>query len=600
MNRRCFLAATILLAGWLSFVMDTRSWGEGDGSDLRLVAVGVLQKAAERNGQDGYVIADGDGQVSFRVAAAEGTDLKGFLGQRVQIVGRLESGSDLQRRTIVAERLTAAKKSLPAHFVVLNAESAKPPPKSTKMPKSAAAAPAAESSTPTQTPAAGTTRSSESLPPLTGPAPTGEGPILIDEGSLLNEDGSALTEDEVRELLQTPESESGWRGPWGSRPGPPGECSRNSPEWVWGDLEYLWWSMKGMDLPPLVTTSPGGTPVAQAGVLGEPGTAVLFGGSDVLDSGRDGARLRLGAWLGAQKRLGLAAEYFRLEDDQLLFNAASGGVAIIARPYYDVDPSLDPAAGPTSRLISYPDLAAGSVEVAAGNSLESFGAHLRGNLLCRGGVRYQPCRNTAGTHPGFRLDLLGGYRYLDLDDSLVIRDLATVWSRDQRWGSSAVTESFETSNEFQGGEIGVSGEYYRNRWCFDGLAKLAIGRTQQRVDIRGSTVSSVGGVVTAYEEGLLALDTNIGGYSRKQTDVLCEFGVTVGYLLAQNLQVTCGYTFIYWPHVVRAGDQVDLNVNGSHLPTSAVPPAGPARPAFAFQETSFWTQGLALGVDYRW
>ncbi len=589
-----------MLAGWLPIGRDTASPAADDGRDLRLVAVGVLQKVAERNGQETYVITDGDGRTSFRVAAAEGTDLKGFLRQRVQIVGRLESGSDLQRRTIVAEELTAAEKSLPAHFVALNAEPAQPSSKSAPKAKSPAIAPSAQPPPATQTPAAGTAPSGTSGAPLTGPVLSDEGPILIDAGSALDEDGSVLTEEEVRELLQGPEFESGSRGAWGNRSGPRGACSQSSPEWIWGDLEYLWWSMKGMNLPPLVTTSPDGTPSAQAGVLGGPGTAVLFGASDVFDGARDGLRLRLGAWLGAQKRLGLAAEYFTLEDDQLLFSDASSGGDIIARPFYDVDPSLDPAAGPTSRLISYPGLAAGSVEAAAANSLESFGVHLRGNILCRSGVRYHPCRSNAGAQPGFRLDLLGGYRYLGLDDSLVIRDVATVWAPDQRLDSSAVTDSFATSNEFQGGEIGLSGEYYRNRWCFDGLAKLALGRTQEQVDIRGSTVSSGGGAVTTFEEGLLALDTNIGSYSRKQTGVLLEFGVTVGYLLAQNLQVTCGYTILYWPHVVRAGDQVDLNVNGSYLPTSAVPPAGPARPAFAFQEASFWAQGLSLGLDYRW
>ena len=196
--------------------------------------------------------------------------------------------------------------------------------------------------------------------------------------------------------------------------------------------------------------------------------------------------------------------------------------------------------------------------------------------------------------------MLGGYRHLSLDDSLVIRDLAVLRLTDQRLGGSAVTDSFVTSNDFQGGEIGLLGEYQRNRWCFDGLARLALGRTHEQVDIRGSTVQSVGGLVTSYDEGLLALRTNIGSHSSNQTDVLLELGLTVRYLLASNLQLTCGYSVVYWPHVVRAGDQVDLDVNGSYLPTSAGPPAGSAQPAFAFQETSFWAQGVSLGVDYRW
>jgi hypothetical protein len=38
----------------------------------------------------------------------------------------------------------------------------------------------------------------------------------------------------------------------------------------WAEIDYLGWTV-----PPLVTTSPAGTPLAQAGVLGAPGTSVL-------------------------------------------------------------------------------------------------------------------------------------------------------------------------------------------------------------------------------------------------------------------------------------------------------------------------------------
>ena len=57
--------------------------------------------------------------------------------------------------------------------------------------------------------------------------------------------------------------------------------------WITG--EYLNWSAKGDKLPPLVTTSPPGTPLAQAGVLGAPGTSVLFGDESVNDRWRSGA-----------------------------------------------------------------------------------------------------------------------------------------------------------------------------------------------------------------------------------------------------------------------------------------------------------------------
>ena len=51
--------------------------------------------------------------------------------------------------------------------------------------------------------------------------------------------------------------------------------------------------------------------------------------------------------------------------------------------------------------------------------------------------------------------------------------------------------------------------------------------------------------------------------------------------------------------LVRAGDQIDLDVNPDQLPEPIIG-IGPARPVFAFQQTDFWAQGLNLGLDYRW
>src|SRR5215813_12025831 len=59
----------------------------------------------------------------------------------------------------------------------------------------------------------------------------------------------------------------------------------------WVGAEYLRWTVKGDKLPALVTTSPPGTPTAEGGVLGFPGTAVLFGDSTVNDEWRSGGLL---------------------------------------------------------------------------------------------------------------------------------------------------------------------------------------------------------------------------------------------------------------------------------------------------------------------
>src|SRR5882757_945505 len=62
--------------------------------------------------------------------------------------------------------------------------------------------------------------------------------------------------------------------PLKARPAAPADAGQ-----FWAEMEYLAWSVKGDRLPPLVTTSPAGTPQAQAGILGPPSTTVLFGDS---------------------------------------------------------------------------------------------------------------------------------------------------------------------------------------------------------------------------------------------------------------------------------------------------------------------------------
>src|SRR5262245_36284458 len=50
-----------------------------------------------------------------------------------------------------------------------------------------------------------------------------------------------------------------------------------APNRLWGEVEFLVGWLRSYHVPALVTASPPGTPRDQAGVLGAPGTTVLFG-----------------------------------------------------------------------------------------------------------------------------------------------------------------------------------------------------------------------------------------------------------------------------------------------------------------------------------
>ena len=74
---------------------------------------------------------------------------------------------------------------------------------------------------------------------------------------------------------------------------------------LWVDGEALLWWMRSANLPPLITASPAGTARSDVGVLGTPGTAVLFGGPVNRRSWRRGVELAraTGSTMSAPSRL---------------------------------------------------------------------------------------------------------------------------------------------------------------------------------------------------------------------------------------------------------------------------------------------------------
>lgn len=381
-----------------------------------------------------------------------------------------------------------------------------------------------------------------------------------------------------------------------------GGCQCGPAGWNWVRVEYLYWMMDGMRVPPLVTGSPAGTARANAGVLGLPSTSVLFGDDEMLDQGRSGIRARMGAYLDYSQCIGIEGEYFGFEEELEQFRAASdsSGNPIIARPFFNVNPRnpttlASVPAREDAELVSFPGVLAGAVTVDGSSALHSAGARLVLNMCCKNFSNPcgTPCRHYR------RADLLLGYRYMRLRDGLAIQeDLTTLDNTNQRF---SILDQFRTENDFHGGEIGVLWQAQRHRWTVELMGKVALGNVHQVVAIDGATnITQVNGSSTRFPGGLLAQRTNSGRFERDAFGVIPEFGATLGFYVTQRLRLTGGYSFLYWGNVVRAGDQIDLDLNPDLLPPEAVPFTGASRPAFAFRETDFFAHGLNAGLDYRW
>jgi hypothetical protein len=143
----------------------------------------------------------------------------------------------------------------------------------------------------------------------------------------------------------------------------------------WAGVDYLAWTVKGDHLPALVTTSPVGGPPASAGVLGAPGTSVLFGNSNVDNGWRSGGRLRAGYWFDPQHSKGIEFSFFDLENASTGFAANSAAYPILAQPFFD--PTINQQ---NARLSGFPGFITGSIAVNETSRLLGAGALYRQDL----------------------------------------------------------------------------------------------------------------------------------------------------------------------------------------------------------------------------
>jgi len=399
--------------------------------------------------------------------------------------------------------------------------------------------------------------------------------------------------------------------------------------------EYLLWWFDGMDTPPLVIQSDNADfDPAQ----------VIYGGTEVLDGSRSGGRVQFGIWLGGGNEVALEADYFSLgsNDTRFIAGVDDGLGALnnifIGRPFFNAfEFDRDPGAGEdlVSRGRAREDVDTndldGTVTITIASEFDSASFGFRRNLCCVqkcapcfgdgvGGCGSGiSCGNCVGCGSGVaadcppgplrrlgnlircgtrRVDFIGGFRWATLNEGIsIVEDLEQLAAP---FTTFIVSDAFETKNDFVGGEFGYLVEWKRRRWTLEFLSKLAIGNTRQRAGINGSTIAN--GILPDDTGGLLTQVTNIGVYERNEFSMIPQVGFTLGYFLTPRLRLTAGYSLLYWSNVVRPGDQIDLDVNGTLIPSLSVPPqlVSDDHPRFAFRQTDLWAHGLNFGGELRW
>ncbi len=359
-----------------------------------------------------------------------------------------------------------------------------------------------------------------------------------------------------------------------------------SPHGGWLSVDYLMWWTRGAALPPLVSTSSEIVPRPVAGVMGQPTTRVLFGDERIGGTLRSGIRVDAGVWFDPAQSCGLEFDFLRLETNSEFFRGTSDGDPILARPFVDATTGQQAA-----ELVAYPGFVRGDIQVATRSpGLWGWGLAYRKCLRC--------CRQPSVDY-STRTDWLLGYRHLRVDDG--VRIYEELSSPLFLAGTTlAIEDRFSTQNSFHGFEFGlVRTERYR-RLELEYGARIALGWNRASVRIDGdTTINSPGLPPQVTDGGFLALGSNSGRYVDTNFGAVLQIGTNLVYHVTDRLGLRMGYTFIYWPGLYRAGDQIDTTVNPNLLPPPILPLVGLRRPEARLTDGDFWAQGLNLGLEIR-
>jgi hypothetical protein len=344
------------------------------------------------------------------------------------------------------------------------------------------------------------------------------------------------------------------------------------PYGTWVNVDYLMWWSRGQSLPPLVTTG------SQNGALSDPNVRVLFGDERVDTNIRSGGRINIGTWLNTQQTWGIGASFLQLQNVARNYDVASTG-PILARPFFNTATGAD-----DSEIVAQSGIAAGGIRVRTTDAFVAGDAYFRQALAFA---------------PAWRMDLIYGWRYLQMSESLSIDDRTVStdpFNPQVPLGTTIVgRDEFRAINQFNGGQIGLMTERRNGIWSLSTVGKISFGNMHQTVLINGDNTVTEPGVGQTHSAGsLLAQPSNIGRYDRNVFAVVPEVMLNLGIQISPQWRGTIGYSLIYIDRVAQASNQVDLAVDPNQFGGGT----GTA-PTFRFQESHFWVQGLNFGLNYR-
>ncbi|HXD89068.1 MAG TPA: BBP7 family outer membrane beta-barrel protein [Urbifossiella sp.] len=333
-----------------------------------------------------------------------------------------------------------------------------------------------------------------------------------------------------------------------------GSCIYPPEQIGWFSAEYLYWATQGPAIPPLVTSGPASLGAGLAGIVGQPNTQDLLGGQRGLNGLRPGVRLTLGAFIDDNHDWALSHQIISLGSRSERLVGGSDGTNVVNLPQFA---AVGGQPVQTPLYVGFPGLSSGTVTASAQTSFFSGDTHLRRVFQAN----------------GIRLDLLAGYRFLTVGDS--IADSFDIVSNAPTSPRLMGNDSVRTRNYFHGGEVGFNAQGRTGQFTYEMQATIALGVTASDLDQQQTRSTFVGGA------GGPVIQT--AGHN--QTDyfsVVPQVGFKLGWQPWQHVRFTAGYDFLYWSKVRRAEELY-----------------GPG-PVLRDTTTDFWAQGFSIGAEVRY
>lgn len=388
----------------------------------------------------------------------------------------------------------------------------------------------------------------------------------------------------------------------------------------WVEADYLGWFIKKNPLPPpLLTTASETDPLP--GAIGQPGTHVVLGRKDIRMGWMNGFQVGGGSVIDAN--MDIEGSYFLLptiSKRKSISTSGEPGAADYAVPVFDITGvlGLNGIPGETVFILPGPLFNApgffGLFKLRISSRFQ--GAELNEIYHC---IKKDP----------FQLDCLGGFRWLQLKESLIFKAKTnTVPNFPSPFEFFNFSDRFQTDNNFLGAQLGIRAKYAIQNWDLEGILKGALGATLERIKIKGSSQTSGGNLFfltrgianECLPGGIFAQPTNIGTHRKSSFAGTFEAHVRSGYRIINNLDVHIGYTFLWLSKVLRPGNQIDRKINSTLTaladasratvgtgpgpipfgePAAAPSRRGSKKPKVRFKTSSFYAQGIDVGATFH-